>query len=118
MPHGHPDADDSARGLELGTCTSFRFETKSGGNLQKSLRSVRIFDTWYRFTGGSQETAVHNNERMSSFFSLLLLLILFIIISVRLPAGRRQAFIIAHHGEGSQMGHVAEQSRGFQKIIC
>jgi hypothetical protein len=49
---------------------------------------------------------------------LLFKLILFIIISVRLPAGGRQAFIIAHHGKASQTCHVAKQSPGFHKIIC
>jgi hypothetical protein len=53
-----------------------------------------------------------------SILLLLLLLILLNIFPVGLQAGGRQAFIIADYGKQCQTCHVAEQSRGFQKIIC
>lgn len=49
--------------------------------------------------------------------SLLILLLLWFFISARLQAGRRQAFIIAHHGKQSKTRHVAQQSRGVPKVF-
>jgi len=49
--------------------------------------------------------------------SLLILLLLWFFISARHQAGRRQAFIIAHHGKQSKTRHVAQQSRGVPKVF-
>jgi hypothetical protein len=49
--------------------------------------------------------------------SLIILLLLWLFISAGLQAGRRQAFIIAHHGKQSKTRHVAQQSRGVPKVF-
>jgi hypothetical protein len=65
MPHGHADADDSARGLDHAHSSDYEKLTEFPEISAKYSR----FDTWYLFLGGSQETAVHNHERTLSVYS-------------------------------------------------